>query len=172
MSRVLNFKKLTSLLLALIVAVSMIMPSVLSPKEAGAKPQTITGRCYVKLVKYTSPYEGGGGPPTEFDVTMPDDKVLRGYCMDEGLSVQIDGWYDFTGTLNASGTYDIEVHTGGLVPWERVHPLAKKDTFDDGVGKPQYCQRVGKFTWVPPEGKAKLKKVTKNNKSLTDLCPE
>lgn len=135
MSRVLNFKKLTSLLLALIVAVSMIMPSVLSPKEAGAKPQTITGRCYVKLVKYTSPYEGGGGPPTEFDVTMPDDKVLRGYCMDEGLSVQIDGWYDFTGTLNASGTYDIEVHTGGLVPWERVHPLAKEDTFDDGVGK-------------------------------------
>lgn len=168
MSRVLNFKKLTSLLLALIVAVSMIMPSVLSPKEAGAKPQTITGRCYVKLTKYTSP----GGPPTEFDVKMPDGKVLRGYCMDEGLSVQIDDWYDFTGTLNASGTYDIEVHTGGIVPWERVHPFAKADTFDDGVGKPQDCQRVGKFTWVPPEGKAKLKKVTKNNKSLTDLCPE
>lgn len=172
MSRVLNFKKLTSLLLALIVAVSMIMPSVLSPKEAGAKPQTITGRCYVKLTKYTSPYQGDGDARTEFDVTMPDGKVLRGYCMDTDKVVQIDDWYDFTGTLNASGSYDIVVNTGGLIDWDRIHPKSKIDILDEYWGMPAQCQRVGKFTWVPPEGKAKLKKVTKNNKSLTDLCPE
>ena len=167
MERKLNLKKMASVLLTLMVTISMMTPSMLSPKEVSAKDSTITGQCYIHAWTPTV----FGGQQQYFTVTMPDGAKVTGKCIDLGMNVPIDGYYNFTGTLNSSGTYDIVVHSGPSGPYSQIHPEARPFVPPGLASYP--IQRVGGFTWSPiQEGYAKLKKITKSNKHLTDLCPE
>ena len=167
MERKLNLKKMASILLTLIVTISMIMPSMLMPKEVSAKDSTITGQCYIHAWTPTVFL----GQQQYFTVTMPDGAKVTGKCIDLGMNVPIDGYYNFTGTLNSSGTYDIVVHSGPSGPYSQIHPESRPFVPPGLASYP--IQRVGGFTWSPIQtGYAKLQKVTKSNKHLTDLCPE
>ena len=167
MERKVNLKKMASILLTLMVTISMILPSMLMPKEVSAKDSTITGQCYIHAWTPTV----AGGQQQYFTVTMPDGAKVTGKCIDLGMNVPIDGYYNFTGTLNSSGTYDIVVHSGPSGPYSQVHPEARPFCPPGLASYP--IQRVGGFTWSPIQtGYAKLQKVTKSNKHLTDLCPE
>ena len=167
MERKLNLKKMASILLTLIVTISMIMPSMLMPKEVSAKDSTITGQCYIHAWTPTV----FGGQQQYFTVTMPDGAKVTGKCIDLGMNVPIDGYYNFTGTLNSSDTYDIVVHSGPSGPFSQIHPESRPFVPPGLASYP--IQRVGGFTWSPIQtGYAKLQKVTKSNKHLTDLCPE
>ena len=167
MERKLNLKKMASILLTLIVTISMIMPSMLMPKEVSAKDSTITGQCYIHAWTPTVFL----GQQQYFTVTMPDGAKVTGKCIDLGMNVPIDGYYNFTGTLNSSDTYDIVVHSGPSGPYSQIHPESRPFVPPGLASYP--IQRVGGFTWSPIQtGYAKLQKVTKSNKHLTDLCPE
>lgn len=167
MERKLNLKKMASILLTLMVTISMILPSMLMPKEVSAKDSTITGQCYIHAWTPTV----FGGQQQYFTVTMPDGVKVTGKCIDLGMNVPIDGYYNFTGTLNSSGTYDIVVHSGPSGPYSQIHPESRPFVPPGLASYP--IQRVGGFTWSPIQtGYAKLQKVTKSNKHLTDLCPE
>lgn len=96
--------------------------------RAAAEPD-YSGRCWVSCVNPGTGWDDGN----LFDVTMPDGQVIRGYCMDPGLSWPSDGEYDFTGYWNGT-TYDIVVWTQDAVPGGLL-------------GSP--CQRVGNFQWLP-----------------------
>ena len=138
-------KKISVLMFSLMTILSMIsvnMMMVLTPVNAEEK--TIEGKCYVKLVAIHVSHEWA----TEFDITMPDGEVIRGYCINPGRYVREDGEYPFTGKLNDEGTYDITVNTyedypDGLVPWDKMHPEQKKIGLDKG--KPKPVQNIGKF---------------------------
>lgn len=167
MERKVNLKKLGSILLTFMVTISMILPSMLMPKEVSAKDSTITGRCHIHAWTPTT----FNGEPQYFTVTMPDGAKVTGKCIDPGMNNPIDGYYNFTGTLNSSGTYDIVVHSGPSGPYSQLHPESRPFVPPGLASYP--IQRVGGFTWSPiQEGYAKLKKITKSNKHLTDLCPE
>ena len=167
MERKVNLKKLASILLTFMVTISMILPSMLMPKEVSAKDSTITDRCYIHAWTPTV----FNGEQQYFTVTMPDGVKVTGKCIDPGMNNPIDGYYNFTGTLNSSGTYDIVVHSGPSGPYSQIHPESRPFVPPGLASYP--IQRVGGFTWSPiQEGYAKLKKITKSNKHLTDLCPE
>lgn len=167
MERKVNFKKMASVLLTLMVTISMMVPSILMPKEVSAKDSTITGQCYIHAWTPTVFH----GEQQYFTVTMPDGVQVTGKCIDPGMNNPIDGYYNFTGTLNSSGTYDIVVHSGPSGPYSQIHPESRPFVPPGLASYP--IQRVGGFTWSPiQEGYAKLKKITKSNKHLTDLCPE
>lgn len=87
------------------------------------------GTCYVECVNKGTGWDDGN----LFDVTMPDGQVIRGYCIDPGLSYPSDGYYGFTGTWNGT-SYDITVWSQDAVPGGLL-------------GSP--CQRVGNFQWLP-----------------------
>lgn len=162
-------KKISVLMFSLLTILSMIsvnMMMVLTPVNAEEK--TIEGKCYVKLVAIHVSHEWA----TEFDITMPDGEVIRGYCINPGRYVREDGEYPFTGKLNDEGTYDITVHTyedypDGLVPWDKMHPEQKKIGLDKG--KPKPVQNIGKFKWAP-KGKVKLLKLVADNNYIVEEC--
>ena len=114
-------KKLATILLSVLTMVSTLGGSVaMMTTTANAQPSTISGRCYVKMVRML-PH------PAIFSVTMPDGKTYTGYCIDPGKHVRQDGEYPFTGTLAANGKYDIVVNTreglsNGMCPWNQLHP--------------------------------------------------
>ena len=162
-------KKISVLMFSLLTILSMIsvnMMMVLTPVNAEEK--TIEGKCYVKLVAIHVSHEWA----TEFDITMPDGEVIRGYCINPGRYVREDGEYPFTGKLNDEGTYDITVNTyedypDGLVPWDKMHPEQKKIGLDKGRPKP--VQNIGKFKWAP-KGKVKLLKLVADNNYIVEEC--
>ena len=159
-------KKLATILLSVLTMVSTLGGSVaMMTTTANAQPSTISGRCYVKMVRML-PH------PAIFSVTMPDGKTYTGYCIDPGKHVRQDGEYPFTGTLAANGKYDIVVNTreglsNGMCPWNQLHP--KQQAISLEPGKPHTIQRVGNFQWVP-QGKVKLLKSVADNKALTEEC--
>lgn len=159
-------KKIATLLLSVLTIVSTLGGSMaMMTTTANAQPSTISGRCYVKLIKIL-PH------PAMFSVTMPDGKTYTGYCIDAGKHVRQDGEYPFTGTLAANGKYDIVVNTreglkNGMCPWNQIHPKNQAITLEPG--KPHTIQRVGNFQWVP-QGKVKLLKSVADNKALTEEC--
>ena len=159
-------KKIATLLLSVLTIVSTLGGSMaMMTTTANAQPSTISGRCYVKLIKIL-PH------PAMFSVTMPDGKTYTGYCIDQGKHVRQDGEYPFTGTLAANGKYDIVVNTreglkNGMCPWNQIHPKNQAITLEPG--KPHTIQRVGNFQWVP-QGKVKLLKSVADNKALTEEC--
>ncbi len=159
-------KKLATLLLSVLTIVSTLGGSMaMMTTTANAQPSTISGRCYVKLIKILP-------RPAMFSITMPDGKTYTGYCIDPGKHVRQDGEYPFTGTLAANGKYDIVVNTreglkNGMCPWNQIHPQNQAITLEPG--KPHTIQRVGNFQWVP-QGKVKLFKSVADNKALTEEC--
>ncbi|XVG94953.1 collagen binding domain-containing protein [Eubacteriales bacterium KG127] len=154
----------TTTIIIMFVIIGIIMSSLITKKEVNALSDTITGECYVKMIKFGL----FTGNPTEFEVIMPDGKVIRGFCIDHNLAVRQDGYYKFTGKINDSGTYDITVESGGIAPWSEVHDKQKPYVIPSNIGKPHLTQRVGGFTWMPVvPGHINLEKQS-NNRSLTD----
>lgn len=162
-------KKVSAVMLSILTIMSLLLGSFLVTKTpVNAQPKTISGNCYVKLVAIHLSHSWA----SEFDITMPDGEVKRGYCINPGRYVREDGEYPFIGTLNNDGTYDITVNTyedypDGLVPWDKLHPEQQKIGLNKG--KPKPVQNVGKFTWAP-KGRAKLVKMIADNKAITDEC--
>lgn len=159
-----KLRKIFSYVMAMLLMFSTFLPFTVGIVHAQDK--TITGKCEIKMIKHAfAPNK------TEFAVKMPDGKTYHGYCIDLGAPTPADGAYTFTGTLNGSGSYDIVVNSDKITRDKSdIHP-ADRDHLN---GKPPWkLQRVGGFTYkVDKNGKLKLKKITKSNKKLTDLCPE
>lgn len=113
----------------------------------------ISGTCYV--VNTSNVY---GGTAT-FDVTMPDGKVYKGYCINSGAPIPKDGSYSFTGILNSSGSYDITVHSDYISSNQSDFHPSEAGHF---IGDPPYhAQRVGNFSYSV-SGYAKLQKTSSN----------
>lgn len=165
--KMINLKNIDRRIVAIIiilVLICVITSGSISIKEVDALSNTIEGKCYVKMVEFGL----FTGRPTEFEVTMPDGKAVKGFCIDHNLAVRQDGYYTFTGKINNKGTYDIIVDSGGIAPWSEVHDKQKPYVIPSNTGKPHLTQRVGGFTWAPVvPGHITLEKKS-TNKSLTD----
>ena len=231
MERKINLKKMASILLTLMVTISMIMPSMLSPKEAFAETDT----CYDFLVgnnganmrgtssltsntvaRWTTTFQirnsngnslycvdpfiffqNGGtysvsnilghGSITQDDLNYIGaglDYIWSNYGSNPGLCyayAQAFVWRSMSGKLTynlsyfgLAGDYVTPVNTVTPVLGEAVsYAEANKNSY---VGNGKYYQKSGSqplamFGFVK-QGYAQLKKVTKSNKHLTDLCPE
>lgn len=148
--------------------------NVLLPLEA--KADTISsadfGRAYVRLtgvgVDVYNAHEGFrnyadahglttvSGENASFAVTI-DGKTYTGWCIDHGALEPADGYYEWTGTLNSSGRYDIVVHTDS----GSAHPI----TTTGGVYPSSGVQRVSDFSIEPPFGDYNVQKTFENVKS-------
>lgn len=119
----------------------------------------ISGRCYVESL---GPTDFASGSPSIFNVKMPDGKKYKGFCQDPGMPQPINGWYDFTGSLNRDGSYTIACHTQRIGGIEIVNPYDRPYLIYGGP--PYKTQRVGGFNYrIPPEnGYAQLKKTSAN----------
>ena len=148
--------------------------NVLLPLEA--KADTISsadfGRAYVRLTGVgQAPYDyypefkayadshglsTVAGENASFSVTI-DGKTYTGWCIDHATPEPADGYYEWTGTLNSSGTYDIVVHsdTGS------AHPITTTGGLYTGSG----TQRVANFSIEPPFGDYNVQKTFENVKS-------
>ena len=231
MEKKVNLKKLGSILLTFMVTISMILPSMLSPREAFAETDT----CYDVVVGNSGANMEGSSsltPNKEAKWTttfqMRNSKGNYLYCVDPFIAFQNGGTYSVSNILgHGSVTQDDLNYVGAgldyiwsnygsndalcyayaqafvwgsmsgkltytlgyfglkgdyVTPVNTVTPvLEATDRFakankNSYVGYGKYYQKSGSqplamFGFVK-QGYAKLQKVTKSNKHLTDLCPE
>ena len=131
--------------MSIIMMLSVLMPT--ASQVAKAAPKTITGTCQVKMTKGID-WDNGATGISQFNVTMPNGKVYKAYCLDPGNPTPKDGTYKFTGTLNSSGTYDIVINSGKTTSdLDDIHPW-DQDHIKHG-GPPWILQNIGGFTYSP-----------------------
>ena len=202
MERKINLKKLGSILLTLMVTISMIAPSMLVPKEVSAESQTFTpqmaaqmksylgqrmscdayagivGRSIYQLpgfpsgnvtaertwLKNNAEYVGSTTDPTTFnfkagDIIITNGDSHIGFIITSGIGgTIIHGGITY-------GSYYKQVISDSVASWWQ----GSKDIYgSSGAG----AASISVYRVFKDEGYAELKKVTKSNKHLTDLCPE
>ena len=148
--------------------------NVLVPAEA--KPSTISsrdfGRAYVRLTGVGQvPYDYYptfknyadshglsvvSGENASFSVTI-NGKTYTGWCIDHATMEPADGYYEWTGTLNSSGRYDVVVHSQN----GSAHPI----TGMGGLYANSGTQRVADFDIDAPFGDYNVQKTFENVKS-------
>ena len=148
--------------------------NVLVPAEA--KPSTISsrdfGRAYVRLTGVgQAPYDYYptfknyadshglsvvSGENASFSVTI-NGKTYTGWCIDHATMEPADGYYEWTGTLNSSGRYDVVVHSQN----GSAHPI----TGMGGLYANSGTQRVADFDIDAPFGDYNVQKTFENVKS-------
>lgn len=148
--------------------------NVLVPAEA--KPSTISsrdfGRAYVRLTGVgQAPYDYYptfknyadshglsvvSGENASFSVTI-NGKTYTGWCIDHATMEPADGYYEWTGTLNSSGRYDVVVHSQN----GSAHPI----TGMGGLYANSGTQRVSDFDIDAPFGDYNVQKTFENVKS-------
>ena len=226
MERKINLKKMASILLTFMVTVSMIMPSMLVPKEVSAGSDSVTialnsnpqagyrANGKTSLSNYTTRYDKAGSK-----IKNSSGSTL--YCIDP-LTPAASGIHQTSSLLGYHGLtqYDINYMACGVdylnrnyganeaealaqfFIWEylngkttytaTVTPLSMpSSTYNTGMAGARNfaASKAGSAKGtgilytsgnsqpsvqlaVSYSGYAKLKKVTKSNKHLTDLCPE
>ena len=202
MERKITLKKFASILLTFMVTISMILPSMLVPKEVSAESQTFTpqmaaqmksylgqrmscdayagivGRSIYQLpgfpsgnvtaertwLKNNAEYVGSTTDPTTFnfkagDIIITNGDSHIGFIITSGIGgTIIHGGITY-------GPYYKQVVSDSVASWWQ----GSKDIYgSSGAG----AASISVYRVFKDEGYAQLKKVTKSNKHLTDLCPE
>lgn len=169
--------KFISILMSMLMVITILMPII--GLKASAK--TINTTCTTKLIYYNS----NPSPKvpmkqrTSVDITFNyngKQYTVRGYCIHPGDSAAVDGTYPCEIVENADGTVTVTAqpfkNKKRVAPWNKIHPTAKKHTVPEWRNKPNKVQWFrGTFKPVTT-GYAMLKKVTANNKHLTDGCSQ
>lgn len=193
MERKINLKKLGSILLTLMVTISMMLPSMLVPKEVSAESQTFTPQMATQMKSYIGQsmtcdaYAGivgrsiyqlpgfPGGNVTAERTWLKNNAEYVGSTTDPATFPFKDG--DVFVTNGDS-------HIGFIIEGKVIHGgIYGKVSFTDipywwDYSKNIYGQSgagaasISVYRVFKDEGYAQLKKVTKSNKHLTDLCPE
>ena len=192
MERKLNLKKMASVLLTLMVTISMIMPSMLMPKEVSAESQTFTPQMAAQMKSYI------GQSMTCDAYAAIVGRSIFGYSSFPGNSViNQANWLsqnaEYIGSTTDPTTFNFKdgdifvtnraTHIGFVIEGKVIHGgIFGKVSFTSisswwNVSKDIYGQSGAGAASVSVyrlfnEGYAQLKKVTKSNKHLTDLCPE
>ena len=193
MERKLNLKKMASVLLTLMVTISMIMPSMLVPKEVSAESQTFTPQMATQMKSYV------GQSMTCDAYAAIVGRSIFGYSSFPGYyAPNQENWLkqnaEYVGSTTEPATFpakdgDIFVTNGGthigfFLEGNVIHGgIFGKVSFTDisywwDYSKNIYGQSgagaasISVYRVFKDEGYAKLKKTTKSNKHLTDLCPE
>lgn len=193
MERKINLKKLASILLTLMVTVSMILPSMLMPKEVSAESQTFTPQMATQMKSYVgqsmtcdayagivgrSIYQLPGFPAgnvTTEHTWLKNNAEYVGSTTDPTTFPFKDGDVFVTNGDSHIGFFlEGKVIHGGIFGKVDFNPIANwwnysKNIYgQSGAG----AASISVYRVFKDEGYAKLKKVTKSNKHLTDLCPE
>ena len=169
--------KFISILMSMLMVITILMPII--GLKASAK--TINTTCTTKLIYYNS--NPSPNVPTKqrtsVDITFNyngKQYTVRGYCIHPGDSAAVDGTYPCEIVENADGTVTVTAqpfkNKKRVAPWNKIHPQAQKHTVPEWRNKPNKVQWFrGTFKPVTT-GYAKLKKVTANNKHLTNGCSQ
>ena len=216
MERKINLKKFASVLLTLMVTISMMLPSMLMPKEVSAASENIN-ITYSNDVHYNGTTTGGYsfyGASSQIYATSGNY-----YCLDAPKPFH-PGTYDLYDLVGFKGLTQAEVTQMALavkyvesnysgvkgyniaqgIVWELSGGKLFNMSSISFTGLPEYesakaaalsyansnsstykgkgylatggNQPVARFEVEITTGYAQLKKVTKSNKHLTDLCPE
>ena len=153
--------KQKTIIVAIFCAILVCLMTVLVPSKAAAS--TISGQCQVTVKNHVF------GGTSSFNVVMPDGKTYTGYCQNPGWPTPLDGTYNFTGTLNNYGTYDIYVHSSyNTTDINQIHPLDRNHMLPDGKNY-WITQAIGGFTYSV-SGYLNLKK-SSSNTSITNNNP-
>ena len=193
MEKKINLKKFASVLLTLMVTISMMLPSMLVPKEVSAESQTFTPQMAAQMKSYVGQsmtcdaYAGivgrsiyqlpgfPGGNVTAEHTWLKNNAEYVGSTTDPATFPFKDG--DVFVTNGDS-------HIGFIIEGKVIHGgIYGKVSFTDisywwDYSKNIYGQSgagaasISVYRVFKDEGYAQLKKVTKSNKHLTDLCPE
>ena len=193
MERKINLKKFASVLLTLMVTISMMLPSMLVPKEVSAESQTFTPQMATQMKSYV------GQSMTCDAYAAIVGRSIFGYSSFPGNWVpNQENWLkqnaEYVGSTTEPATFpfkdgDIFVtngatHIGFVIEGKVIHGgIFGKVSFTDipywwDYSKNIYGQSgagaasISVYRVFKDEGYAQLKKVTKSNKHLTDLCPE
>lgn len=197
-----KLNKCFSILLTLMVTISMILPSMLVPKEVSAESQTFTPQMATQMKSYigqrmscdayagivgrnifnlsgfpsgnvtaerawltrNAEYVGSTTDPTTFnfkagDIIITNGDSHIGFIITSGIGGTI-----IHGGIT-SGPYYKQVVSDSVARWWQ----GSKDVYgSSGAG----AASISVYRVFKDEGYAQLKKVTKSNKHLTDLCPE
>ncbi len=193
MERKINLKKMASILLTLMVTVSMIMPSMLMPKEVSAESQTFTPQMATQMKSYV------GQSMTCDAYAAIVGRSIFGYSSFPGNWVPSqENWLkqnaEYVGSTTDPTTFPFKdgdifitngaTHIGFVIEGKVIHGGIFGKVYFDSIAswwkgsKDIYGQSgagaasISVYRVFKDEGYAKLKKVTKSNKHLTDLCPE
>lgn len=136
--------------------------------SVGLPSPRATGKCYVRCVDVgIDPSTGHAKYPAKFELTMPDGQAISAECLDRDYPVGLDGWYSFTATERADGSYDVEVHTQySTSDKSQIHPDQRPYLGDYVVFT---TQRVGNAIW-PKKGAIDLQKASSED-SITSGNP-
>ena len=193
MERKIKIKKFASILLTLMVTISMIMPSMLVPKEVSAESQTFTPQMATQMKSYVGQsmtcdaYAGIVGRSIYQLPGFPSGNVTAEHTWLKNNA-------EYVGSTTEPATFpfkdgDVFVtngdsHIGFIIEGKVIHGgIYGKVSFTDisywwDYSKNIYGQSgagaasISVYRVFKDEGYAQLKKVTKSNKHLTDLCPE
>ena len=193
MERKINLKKFASVLLTLMVTISMMLPSMLVPKEVSAESQTFTPQMAAQMKSYVGQsmtcdaYAGivgrsiyqlpgfPGGNVTAERAWLTRNAEYVGSTTDPATFPFKDGDVFVTNGDSHIG-FIIEgkvIHGGifGKVSFTNISywwDYSKNIYGQSGAG----AASISVYRVFKDEGYAQLKKVTKSNKHLIDLCPE
>ena len=193
MERKINLKKFASVLLTLVVTISMMLPSMLVPKEVSAESQTFTPQMATQMKSYV-----GRGMTCDAYAGIVGRSIYQLPGFPGGNVTAEHTWLknnaEYVGSTTEPATFpfkdgDVFVtngdsHIGFIIEGKVIHGgIFGKVSFTDipywwDYSKNIYGQSgagaasISVYRVFKDEGFAKLKKVTKSNKHLTDLCPE
>ena len=193
MERKINLKKFASVLLTLMVTISMMLPSMLVPKEVSAESQTFTPQMATQMKSYV-----GRGMTCDAYAGIVGRSIYQLPGFPGGNVTAERTWLknnaEYVGSTTDPATFpfkdgDVFVtngdsHIGFIIEGKVIHGgIYGKVSFTDipywwDYSKNIYGQSgagaasISVYRVFKYEGYAQLKKVTKSNKHLTDLCPE
>ena len=193
MERKINLKKLGSILLTLMVTISMIAPSMLVPKEVSAESQTFTPQMAAQMKSYV-----GQSMTCDAYAGIVGRSIFNLSGFPSGNVTAERAWLnqnaEYVGSTTDPTTFNFKdgdifvtngaTHIGFVIEGKVIHGgIYGKVSFTDisywwDYSKNIYGQSgagaasISVYRVFKDEGYAKLKKVTKSNKHLTDLCPE
>ena len=193
MERKINLKKLGSILLTLMVTISMIAPSMLVPKEVSAESQTFTPQMAAQMKSYV-----GQSMTCDAYAGIVGRSIFNLSGFPSGNVTAERAWLnqnaEYVGSTTDPTTFNFKdgdifvtngaTHIGFVIEGKVIHGgIYGKVSFTDisywwDYSKNIYGQSgagaasISVYRVFKDEGYAQLKKVTKSNKHLTDLCPE
>ena len=193
MERKINLKKMASVLLTLMVTISMMIPSMLVPKEVSAESQIFTPQMAAQMKSYI-----GQSMTCDAYAGIVGRSIFNLSGFPSGNVTAERAWLtqnaEYVGSTTDPATFpfkdgDVFVtngdsHIGFIIEGKVIHGgIYGKVSFTNisywwDYSKNIYGQSgagaasISVYRVFKDEGYAQLKKVTKSNKHLTDLCPE
>ena len=147
--------KAFNLLLAIAITVSSLPVQAYAAEFQDGAQSRMSGTCYLQCVR--SEWQGG----SLFNITMPDNQVIQGYCINPGWPTPLDGNYSFTATDIGNGTYSVTVNSSYTTSnINQIHPVDRSHIKGPA---PWRTQAVGNARWtVVRYGKISIHKQSAN----------